>query len=69
VRGQFIMWRYLLTQSGGRKHDLLVQETDRMPLLRFEALEPVEMPIAVPEDAWRVHDPNAANMVDADWLL
>jgi hypothetical protein len=29
----------------------------------------VTMPLAVPEDAWRLHDPNAADMVDAEWLL
>lgn len=70
IRGQFVMWRHLLIKSGDSDPDLLTNRTaERHPLLRFEALEPIIMPLAVPEDAWRREDPNAANMVDAEWLI
>jgi hypothetical protein len=64
VRGQFFMWRHLLIQSGERPNDLLFSGQERTPLLRFEALDAIAMPIAVPEDAWRREDPNADSMVD-----
>jgi hypothetical protein len=69
IRGQFVMWRHLLIQSGERPHDLLTDGSERSPLLRFEGLDAVTMPLAVPEDAWRQDDPNASSMVDAEWLL
>ena len=69
IRGQFVMWRHLLVNSGEMRRDLLANAKADCPLLQFEALEPVEMPLAVPEDAWRREDPNAANMIDAEWLL
>jgi len=69
VRGQFVMWRHLLIQSGERPHDLLTDDSECPPLLRFEALDAVTMPLAVPEDAWRQEDPNASSMADAEWLL
>jgi len=69
VRGQFIMWRHLLIQSGEPTVDLLSKDAERMPLLRFEALDPIIMPLAVPEEAWRVSDPNASSMVDQEWLI
>ena len=69
VRGQFVMWRHLLIRSGERSQDLLSKASERPSLLQFEAIAPVTMPLAVPEDAWRQHDPNAANMVDQEWLL
>lgn len=69
VRGQFVMWRHLLIQSGEPAVDLLTKGTDRTPTLRFDALDPIVMPLAVPEDAWRLSDPNASNMIDQEWLL
>lgn len=69
VRGQFVMWRHMLIASGERANDLLSDEQDRAPILRFEALHAVTMPLAVPEEAWRREDPNAASMVDREWLL
>ena len=69
VRGQFIMWRHLLMASGEQSQDLLVESAAQEPLLRFEALHSIMMPLAVPEDAWRQDDPNAAAMADAEWLL
>jgi hypothetical protein len=69
VPGQFIMWRHLLIQSGEPAGDLLNKDTERVALLRFQALDPILMPLAVPEDAWRISDPNASRMVDQEWLL
>jgi hypothetical protein len=63
------MWRHLLIQSGERPNDLLSSGRERTPLLRFEALNAVVMPLVVPEEAWRHEDPNAASMVDTEWLL
>jgi len=70
VRGQFLMWRHLLLSCGDAGPSLLVSgDSRRGVLLRFEPLDPIEMPLAVPEDAWRREDPNAACMIDAEWLL
>jgi hypothetical protein len=70
VRGQFLMWRYLLVASGNPKRDLL-SDTGlvRNATLGFEALEPIVMPLAVPEEAWKQEDPNADKMEDQEWLL
>jgi uncharacterized protein DUF4365 len=70
VRGQFLMWRYLLVASGNPKRDLL-SDTGlvRTATLGFEALEPIVMPLAVPEEAWKQEDPNADKMEDQEWLL
>lgn len=69
VRGQFVMWRHLLMMSWQPKIDLLSDEPERAALLGFEPLEPVLMPLAVPEDAWRREDPNAANMISTEKLF
>lgn len=70
VRGQFLMWRHLLVTSGDPKRDLLFDLQPRQaPVLRFEALEPIVMPLAVPEEAWKQEDPNAQKMEDQEWLL
>jgi hypothetical protein len=69
VRGQFVMWRHLLTQSGQVKRDLLSEGTELVPLLKFEPLDAIIMPLAVPEEAWRRDDPNAVNMIDTEALL
>lgn len=70
VRGQFLMWRYLLVSSGDPKPDLLSDaKAARKRILRFESLDPIIMPLAVPEAAWRQEDPNAAKMEDQEWLL
>jgi len=63
------MWRHLLLQSGKRPSDLFSDGSERLSLLRFEALDPLTMPLAVPEETWRQDDPNASSMVDAEWLL
>jgi Domain of unknown function (DUF4365) len=69
IRGQFLMWRHLLIASGPKPSDLLGESRRHSPILGFEALDPVEMPLAVPEEAWKRDDPNAAAMVDREWLL
>lgn len=69
VRGQFVMWRHLLIQSGTASNDLLTDGPERVALLKFEALDSITMPLAVPEEAWRHDDPNAANMVDTERLF
>ncbi|MHC2664591.1 DUF4365 domain-containing protein [Bradyrhizobium diazoefficiens] len=68
VRGQFLMWRYLLTAKDDAQADLLTAPVERGPL-GFEAIEPIQMPVAVPEDAWKKEDPNAKSMEDDEWLL
>ncbi|WP_164938304.1 DUF4365 domain-containing protein [Bradyrhizobium guangzhouense] len=69
VRGQFLMWRYLLTGGGQQQSDLLAAVQSAGGPLRFESLEPIQMPMAVPEEAWKVEDPNAEAMEDREWLL
>lgn len=70
IRGQFIMWRHLLINSENVEDDLLsAHEVRRVRNLKFEALAPIEMPLAVPEESWRREDPNADNMIDAEGLL
>ncbi|HEV2551900.1 MAG TPA: hypothetical protein VGU20_31625, partial [Stellaceae bacterium] len=69
IRGQFVMWRHLLIRSGDPPAVLLANGPKRASILKFEALDPIIMPLAVPEDAWRQNDPNAAKMVDAEALL
>ncbi len=69
IRGQFLMWRHLLVKSGQNTQHQLFDRPDRNSLLRFEPLDAIKMPLAVPEEAWRREDPNAASMVDTEWLL
>jgi hypothetical protein len=68
VRGQFLMWRFLLTATADRQADLLSAPPESGPL-GFEAIEPIRMPVAVPEDAWKKEDPNAKSMEDDEWLF
>jgi Domain of unknown function (DUF4365) len=69
VRGQFLMWRFLLSGAGQPQSDLLSTAQPANGPLRFEALEPIQMPMAVPEEAWKKEDPNAESMEDSEWLL
>ncbi len=67
VRGQVLLWRHLLAHNDAgedRSPSLFNLEPADGPeqLLRFEALEPVMMEVAVPEDAWVNTDPNAKRM-------
>lgn len=69
IRGQVFMFRFLLS---GTKLDAASPMFEGFEgvgappptagFLRFETIEPVEMELAVPEDAWAVSDPNAQKM-------
>ncbi|HME25875.1 MAG TPA: hypothetical protein VKI44_31840 [Acetobacteraceae bacterium] len=59
LRGQFAMWRSVLTGFGKPKAqaDLLAPaEQGVVPVLRFEALDMVELPVSVPDEIWRSRD-------------
>lgn len=62
IRGQFFMWRHMLVGRDDQQADLLRQSPDRAALLRFAALETINMPMAVPEETWRRDDPSASDM-------
>ena len=71
LRGQFLMWRHFLMASGAPPVDLLSDPAlrDPRPPIRFEAIEPVEMARAVPEEAWRRDDPAARDHASAELPL
>lgn len=59
LRGQFVMWRSILT--GLRKPqvqaDLLAApEYGAPPIIGFEALDMIELPVSVPDEIWRSRD-------------
>jgi hypothetical protein len=59
IRGQFVMWRYVLTGLGQPKAqtDLLTTIDQGVPaVLRFEALDTIELPVSVPDEIWRSRD-------------
>lgn len=67
IRGQLFLFRFLL--SGARLSCdavpmLFPINTEELiqPLLGFEPVDPIIMPVAVPEDAWAASDPNASRM-------
>ncbi len=69
IRGQVFMFRYLLSGSriGSQSPTLDLfgappSDVEPDAFLRFKPIEPVEMDVAVPEDAWAANDPNAAKM-------
>ncbi|MFZ5702976.1 MAG: DUF4365 domain-containing protein [Pseudomonadota bacterium] len=68
IRGQVFMFRFLLSGKviGADSPMLDFFESAAQPapdaLLKFEPVEPVEMEVTVPEDAWQFSDPNAAKM-------
>lgn len=61
VRGQVIMWQYLLAASGTLKSDLFDAGVPK-PLLIFEPLPVIDLPQAVPESSWVRTDPRAGDM-------
>ena len=71
IRGQIVLWRHLLIASGELPSDLFQDQglLDRRARIRFEALEPVIMPMSVPEDVWRRDDPNISNIISSEPLL
>lgn len=59
LRGQFVMWRSVLTGLGKPRAQadwLAPAEEGVAPILRFEALDMVELPISVPDEVWRSRD-------------
>jgi hypothetical protein len=59
LRGQFVMWRALLTDLGQpRAQADLLAPTDEgaPPILRFGPLEMLELPVSVPDELWRSRD-------------
>ncbi len=60
IRGQFVMWRSLLTGLGTvpEQPDLLAPPPTPA-ILSFEALEPMILPRSVPDDVWRARDTHA----------
>ncbi len=60
LRGQFVMWRTLLTSLGqsSAQADFLAPSSAAIssPILRFEALDMVELPVSVPDELWRSRD-------------
>jgi len=62
IRGQFVMWRSLLTgvSETPQQADLLMPATPvPVPILHFEALEMLGLPLSVPDDLWRARDVHA----------
>jgi len=62
IRGQFVMWRSLLTgvSETPQQADLLMPATPvPLPILRFEALDMLGLPFSVPDDLWRARDVHA----------
>jgi hypothetical protein len=67
VRGQTLLWRHLLLNNDAGEDRMpslfnLEPADETRQILKFEALEPVVMDVAVPEDAWVQTDPNAKRM-------
>jgi hypothetical protein len=69
IRGQFVMWRHFLMTACSPQVDLLNDQRARYQPLTIEALDPIQMPVAVPEESWSRTDPNASNMKSQEMLL
>ena len=71
IRGQILMWRHLLVASGEHSQDLFVNKSllDPRPRIRFEPLQPIQMDVTVPEEAWKRDDPHAAELSSPGCLL
>lgn len=60
LRGQFVMWRHLLTTFGTELAQAsFLAEPSPPPLLRFHSIDPLTLPHSVPDDLWRSRDANA----------
>jgi hypothetical protein len=65
VRGQVMMWQYLLVESGKSAAGLF--DTDKpQPILGFETLPLIQLSQAVPESSWTRTDPRAKEMESRD---
>lgn len=62
VRGQFLMWRSLLTGLGREPAQRSLLDSvlhAPAPILRFEPMEIISLPLSVPDDLWRSRDTHA----------
>lgn len=61
--GQFVMWRHLLTGLGtsSANTELFDLEPEREHVLRFYAIESLDLPRGVPDDLWRSSEPEPLN--------
>ncbi|MBB3951521.1 DUF4365 domain-containing protein [Aureimonas jatrophae] len=61
IRGQFVMWRHLLMESGKPTAPSLFGMGGEIEpgRLRFAPVRSIEMERSVPEESWKVQDPNA----------
>ena len=65
VRGQVMMWQYLLVESGKSVAGLF--DTDKpKPILGFETPPLIQLSQAVPESSWTRTDPRAKDMESRD---
>ncbi|NJC33132.1 hypothetical protein GGR88_000606 [Sphingomonas jejuensis] len=73
IRGQFIMWRHLLIASATAPAPTLLDDpaegVDDRPRIGFEPLEPLSLPVSVPEDVWREEDPEEAERVAQEGMI
>lgn len=73
IRGQFIMWRHLLMASANAPAPTLLDDPgegfDDRQRIGFEALEPLSLPVSVPEDVWREEDPEEAERVAHEGMI
>jgi hypothetical protein len=65
VRGQVMMWRYLLVESGKSEAGLFDADKPE-PILDFETLPLIQLSQAVPESSWTRTDPRAKEMESRD---
>lgn len=73
IRGQFIMWRHLLIGSATAPPPTLLDDpdeaVDERARIGFESLEPLSLPVSVPEDVWREEDPEEAERVAQEGMI
>lgn len=69
IRGQVFMFRFLLSGATLGSEPAMFElfgsageAAGPSAVLRFEAIDAIEMDVAVPEDAWALNDPNAKKM-------
>jgi Domain of unknown function (DUF4365) len=65
VRGQVMMWQYLLVESGKSVAGLFDTKKPE-PILGFETLPLIQLSQAVPESSWTRTDPRAKEMESRD---
>ena len=72
MRGLFLMWRHFLIESGGEKPTSLFDDDfpmDCRPKIRFEAIAPLVMSVAVPEAVWGAEDPEEVDRMQVGLFL